>query len=62
MSFGDYQLNHCSLASWEQSSESCPHQKIGLDGSAGLETVAPGIGGALVAAAFNLFAAVLRLP
>ena len=33
-------------------------QKIGLDKSAGLETVAPGIGGALVATAFGLFAAI----
>ena len=33
-------------------------QKIGLDSSAGLETVAPGIGGALVATAFGLFAAI----
>ena len=33
-------------------------QKIGIDSSAGLETVAPGIGGALVATAFGLFAAI----
>ena len=33
-------------------------QKIGIDKSAGLETVAPGIGGALVATAFGLFAAI----
>ncbi len=33
-------------------------QKIGLDKNAGLETVAPGIGGALVATAFGLFAAI----
>ncbi|MBT6178839.1 MAG: protein TolQ [Deltaproteobacteria bacterium] len=33
-------------------------QKIGIDKTAGLETVAPGIGGALVATAFGLFAAI----
>ena len=33
-------------------------QKIGIDKNAGLETVAPGIGGALVATAFGLFAAI----
>ncbi len=33
-------------------------QRIGIDKSAGLETVAPGIGGALVATAFGLFAAI----
>ena len=33
-------------------------QKIGIDKGAGLETVAPGIGGALVATAFGLFAAI----